>query len=284
MVFGAVSVRAMSAVWDIDLPDSDKIVLLALADCANDEGHCWPSVASLVRKCSKSERTIQGSIKRLVDEGHLTRREVPGKGCNYTVHPHKKRIPAPEEAAGRSDCGAQGTTGTPAAAADKPSRTINSEAKASSQRVIDRYNQAAKKCKWPLVRVLDASRRQTLRLRLKDPGEDALIEAIGAMEDSAWLRGIGRDTKWRPDFDFLLQPQSLRRLLEGFYGADEKPKHLSPDDRRAELLKRAAFFDSIHQPDQAADCRRRAETYNENEPVDIGAVAKAAFAAVGRAH
>src|SRR3982751_4049948 len=85
----------MSAVWDLELPDSDKIVLLALADCANDEGHCWPSVASLVRKCSKSERTIQASIKRLVDEGLLVRREVIGKGCNYTVLPKRPATAAP---------------------------------------------------------------------------------------------------------------------------------------------------------------------------------------------
>ena len=82
-----MSVRVMTAVWALALPDSEKIVLLALADCANDEGHCWPGMASLVAKCSKSERTIQGAVKSLCDAGHLTRREVLGKGCNYTVHP-----------------------------------------------------------------------------------------------------------------------------------------------------------------------------------------------------
>ena len=83
----------MTAVWDIPLPDSEKIVLLALADCANDEGHCWPSMATLARKCSKSDRTVQAAIKSLVDSGHLTRREVPGKGCNYTVHPRSGFTP-----------------------------------------------------------------------------------------------------------------------------------------------------------------------------------------------
>jgi hypothetical protein len=89
-----MSVRVMTAVWALSLADSQKIVLLALADSANDEGHCWPSMASLVRKCSKSERTIQGVIKQLVDAGHLTRREVLGKGCNYSVHPRDGCAPA----------------------------------------------------------------------------------------------------------------------------------------------------------------------------------------------
>lgn len=275
-----MSVRAMTRVWELDLPDSDKIVLLALADCANDEGHCWPSVASLVRKCSKSERTIQAAIKRLVDEGLLIRREVPGKGCNYTVLPKRGATTAPRnDSAPAKAAPAQGTTPTPAAAADKPSRTINTEAKASFQRVVDHYNQAAEKHGWPKVRVLDASRRQTLRLRINAHGEDALIEAIDAMCASPFIRGEGRTGGWRPDFDFLLQPISLRRLLEGFYGADKKRPAVSDTDRRAELLQRAQFFESINQPEQAADCRRRAAEYAEGAVVSIGSASKAVMAA-----
>lgn len=121
-----MSVRIMTAVWRVSLPDSEKLVLLALADCANDEGHCWPSMRSLVAKCSKSDRTIQASIKALCEAGHLTRREVSGKGCNYTVHPRSDVTP---EAASPP----KPLTSTPEAASDKPSRTvIPSEAKASS--------------------------------------------------------------------------------------------------------------------------------------------------------
>lgn len=114
-----MSVTVMALVWKLELPDSQKIVLLALADSANDEGHCWPGMKSLTTKCSKSERTIQGVIKELVDAGHLTRREVPGKGCNYTVHPRNDRAPA-------DTAPPQGLPETPAAAAGKPSRTTKS--------------------------------------------------------------------------------------------------------------------------------------------------------------
>ena len=110
----------MSLVWSLDLIDSQKIVLLALADSANDEGHCWPSMANLCRKCSKGERTIQAVIKALVEAGHLTRIENPGKGCNYYVHPRKDCAPA-------EIAPPQGLRDTPAAAADKPSRTVIKE-------------------------------------------------------------------------------------------------------------------------------------------------------------
>jgi hypothetical protein len=135
-----VSVRVMSLVWAIDLPDSEKIVLLALADSANDEGQCWPSMATLARKCSKTDRTVQAAIKSLVAAGHLTRIEVPGKGCRYSVHPQcapevisPPKPLRPEAASPRKDYPPKPATLTPEAASDKPSRTIiPSDADASS--------------------------------------------------------------------------------------------------------------------------------------------------------
>ena len=118
-----VSIKIMTLVWTLPLPDSQKIVMLALADCANDEGICWPSMASLVRKTSKSERTVQGVIKQLCEAGHLSREERPGRGCVYTVHPRTDCAPQPLRPADPAP--PQPLPQTPAAAADKPSRTTN---------------------------------------------------------------------------------------------------------------------------------------------------------------
>jgi hypothetical protein len=120
-----VSVRIMSAAWAVDLPAGEKLVLIALADCANDEGHCWPGMASLIRKTGKAERSLQGAIKKLCAHGHLTREEVPGKGCNYLVHPQQELpLAAPAENAPRKKCAPQKTARTPAKSAGKPSRTV----------------------------------------------------------------------------------------------------------------------------------------------------------------
>ncbi|WP_162527164.1 helix-turn-helix domain-containing protein [Sphingomonas solaris] len=128
-----MSIRIMSAVWSLALPDSEKIVLLALADCANDEGVCWPSMASLAAKCSKTDRTVQAAVKSLVVAGHLSRTERPGKGVLYTVHPDR----TPETASGAKPLRPESTTPpkpatpTPEAASDKPSRTTISPSKAT---------------------------------------------------------------------------------------------------------------------------------------------------------
>lgn len=119
-----MSVRIMTQVWDLDLPDSQKIVMLALADCANDEGLAWPSIATMARKCSKSPRTIQSMIRKLEEDGLVTRIEVAGRGNKYHLHPCKVCTPA-------KYAPPQGTTKTPAkfapapaAAAPKPSLNL----------------------------------------------------------------------------------------------------------------------------------------------------------------
>lgn len=143
-----MSIRVMTAVWSIDLPDSQKIVLLALADCANDEGLCWPSMASLAKKCSKGERTVQGVIRELVAAGHLTRTEVVGKGCRYVVHPRSDCAPQPLRPRKDRSPPPQPLRDTPAAAAPKPSKNHqepSEDAYASKARV------AAKPRKVPMT-------------------------------------------------------------------------------------------------------------------------------------
>lgn len=88
-----MSIELMTQVWRLQLsPKSDKMVLLALADAANDDGVTWMAVRSrkagkldLMRKCSMGDRAVQGAIKRLVDQGYLTRHENPGRGVIYVV-------------------------------------------------------------------------------------------------------------------------------------------------------------------------------------------------------
>lgn len=117
-----MSVRVMTAVWDIDLPDSEKIVLLALADSANDEGWCWPSMATLARKCSKTDRTVQHAIRDLCAAGHLTRIETRGKGCRYQVHPRKDFTPETASPPKPVRTPPKPLRDTPETASDKPSR------------------------------------------------------------------------------------------------------------------------------------------------------------------
>lgn len=113
-----MSIKIMTAVWELSLPDSEKLALLALADCANDEGLCWPSMATLARKCSKSDRTLQKAVIALCEKGHLSRDERPGKGVLYRIHPRSDFTP-------ETASPPKPTTKTPEATSDNPKRNIN---------------------------------------------------------------------------------------------------------------------------------------------------------------
>jgi hypothetical protein len=54
-----MSIRAMNWAWSIPLRSSRKVVLLALADIADDQGVCWPRQQLLARKSNTTERTLR---------------------------------------------------------------------------------------------------------------------------------------------------------------------------------------------------------------------------------
>jgi len=68
-----VSVHVSAAVWSNEtLGGSSKLVLLKLADCADDDGrNAFPSVARVARECGLGERTVQRILATLVTGGYL---------------------------------------------------------------------------------------------------------------------------------------------------------------------------------------------------------------------
>lgn len=81
-----MSIKLMSAVWErSDISSTQKLVLLALADWANDEGLCWPSIDRLAQKTGMAGRSVQRIIRDLEQIGLVKRDEVAGKGNRYWV-------------------------------------------------------------------------------------------------------------------------------------------------------------------------------------------------------
>jgi len=117
----------MALVWEIDLPPGEKLVLLALADQANDEGRqCWPAVLTIAKKSGQGERTVRRALDSLEKAGHLTRDHRDGTSTQYHVHPCQNGRPAKSAPLPK-------TPKTPANLAGKtPRNTKPSEAKASS--------------------------------------------------------------------------------------------------------------------------------------------------------
>lgn len=90
-----MSIRLMSDVWRTDLPTVEKMVLLVIADHANDEGtQSYPSQQTIATKASISVRTVQRSVNTLVQRGYI--RVFKGQGgsanCRDDRRPHLYQI------------------------------------------------------------------------------------------------------------------------------------------------------------------------------------------------
>lgn len=226
-----MSVRVMTSVWEVALPDSEKLVLLALADCANDEGSCWPSMRTLAEKCSKSDRTVQAAIKALVAKGHLSRIEKPGKGCNYHVHPVPNKQATPEEAAPRKDCAPKPLPVTPETVAGHPrsgfGQTVKNHQEPSKDSppagafsfddFQESWNAVAKECGLSLMVKPTAERRQAFRVRKRQyPDIADWQSAFRCLRTTKWMHG-DNDRKWRADPEFFLRAKCFTKLVEGSY-------------------------------------------------------------------
>lgn len=67
----------MGAIFELDIPAYDKLVLLAMADHARDDGTgCYPSIDTLARKSSLSRRGVQGIMRRLEDSGLIAPEKI----------------------------------------------------------------------------------------------------------------------------------------------------------------------------------------------------------------
>jgi len=89
-----MSVKIMSQVWELDIDHSEMIVLLAMADHADDDGqNCYPSNAYLAWKTGYSDRQVRRVLRTLESTGIITRvaHEEGGRGLatEYRLNPEK---------------------------------------------------------------------------------------------------------------------------------------------------------------------------------------------------
>ncbi|RAN94808.1 helix-turn-helix domain-containing protein [Micromonospora noduli] len=61
-----------------DLGKNERAVAIAIAAHANQEGHAWPSVATIANYVGCSERTVQRCLAKLVQLGRLIVSKVAG--------------------------------------------------------------------------------------------------------------------------------------------------------------------------------------------------------------
>jgi hypothetical protein len=115
-----VSTRIMSECWPLEMSPAQKSVLISLADNANDEGVCWPSIASIAKRTCLSERAVRNAVRQLEEMGYLVSHGRSGSSNYYTVTPASGAAPAVNAPRQEMPTTPAPRAGTPASGAGDP--------------------------------------------------------------------------------------------------------------------------------------------------------------------
>lgn len=245
-----MSIKVMSAVFELEgMSPTHKLILLCLADHADDAGRCYPSVSRLVKKSGLSERAVRKNVRELEAAGLLRIEENAGpKGCNvYHVTPAPRAPlhempPAPDAPPPCTTC-----TPTPAPRAPEPSVTINqpsllAQPEADASATIDRSRFADF---WAMVpRKIGKKATEAAWKRLSRADQDAAKDSVAAWY--RWFQSTHRDAT--P----LYPERYLKHRRWEDEGWQDKPK--AAPDREAAI---AMHLKALTSPSEAV--RRNAQ-------------------------
>jgi hypothetical protein len=83
-----MSVHISGLIWKVGPQErNQRFILLAIADAADENGYCWPSIKTLARQTLFSERYVIDAVAQLETDGwmRVARRAVHGRYTAYTV-------------------------------------------------------------------------------------------------------------------------------------------------------------------------------------------------------
>lgn len=227
-----MSIALMTEAWKSSLPMTEKMVLLCLADFANDRGECWPSIDTIAAKCSCSDRTVQKAIRSLKEWGILTIKDAPGKSHSFTINPRisftpEKTAPPKNSAKGVKNIRLGGESASPKPSENHQEPSLvksppSDDAPLTIEEVVEDWNEMAAEVGLPLARKITTARRRAFKARLRDyPDIADWRRALLCIRNTPWMHGEN-DRGWQADIDFLLQARSFTKLTEDAYGQTKR--------------------------------------------------------------
>lgn len=80
-----MSTSIMGLCWPLQLPPTAKAVLISLADQANDQGVCWPSLPGIVERTCFGRTAVIEAIRWLETAGLLSVDKAVGRQNRYLL-------------------------------------------------------------------------------------------------------------------------------------------------------------------------------------------------------
>jgi hypothetical protein len=216
---------------------ASKMVLLALANYANEAGEAYPSNAAIADFGDMNPKTAIAAIDRLEEMELIA---DTGKRCGRSgqIKVYKlnlESIPKTEASQkrkhpknGNKDSQKREGEDSQKRVTDTVRDTVKNQSKVKSppsddapltvSELVEDWNSFAEVNGLPRVLVLSDARRKKAASRLKRYPDIRLWQrAFANIRGSPFCLGQN-DRGWKADFDFLLQDKSFSRLIEGSYG------------------------------------------------------------------
>jgi hypothetical protein len=203
---GRVSVKVMARVWSYSQrKDGELLVMLALADFANDAGESWPSIPVLAAKARLTERQTRRVLIKLEEASEIRRIKSNG-GRNRRNHYFITVIENPDIVTGKELQGKNNSvigdtkTLTPMSGALNHHRTVN---KSASRKKRERADTD------PRVKTLLTAFADKYRARVGSP------YPVTQGKDAALLQGL-----LAADYDVpAIEAVMDRYFANDFYGS-----------------------------------------------------------------
>jgi len=75
----------MALCWPLQMPPTSKAVLIALADQANDQGSCWPSIAGIAERTCFGRTAVIAALQWLEDRALISAEKQHGRNNRYQI-------------------------------------------------------------------------------------------------------------------------------------------------------------------------------------------------------
>lgn len=247
----------MTMAWDLQLPATKKLVLLAMCDWANDMGCCFPSMSTVARKTCISKRQCQRVMSEFVADGLIavTGNQQGGIGSRrYQINVNALRQSAP---------GATGDKLTPVANVSpgpvtaSPKTDDTDVTRTSTNRQSDPTQRRARgdALDWTYLSQLQDHEQVVVVEMLKGleatQHQDILDELAGALRAKAiktqwpaWLRGLiqrARTGAFVPSHALTIQRDFQRVVRE----AADAEKRRAEAQRRSDPAVRARSLEAM---------------------------------------
>lgn len=173
-----MSIKVMNAVWASGPDDhAGLLVLLAMADIADDNGVLWPSLATIAAKSRMSERNARRIIRALEAAGWVDTSVNRGRNCTNSYRINTDKITGQDN---RTNCpGGQMAPENRTNGAIKPDIAVSAEPSGTIKEPSERRARDAL-CRVMSEKVADAymAHRRAKRAKLTDYAAELIARKL----------------------------------------------------------------------------------------------------------